>query len=409
MLDGFFDKFLSELLKMCYTLIMLDTETLVLTDQYKKESQRWNSILELQECLCVIFPYLSDRQFRISQFIESQKNSSLYFINLNSAFLALDEENDLIKYILKQIPNEFRKDSLEESLDKLGKTLVLTISDGEMLFKPELRMVLSMLQNIAVTNRKIKTLIAFESNIFKTIPDFNRYNLIFQNILFYPLYNSEDMMFFVDYLCKKWQMKMSQPIRKSIVYNAGGSFWLTKGSCRSYRDNNEWSVDDRIFKFRLESIFTSLSDEEKVIIASCPHLKQFEENKDLIFLKKTGLIKEDNSLAIPELWKLIEKSGESKIDFFQSKENDITYKGISLFGVLSTTEFFLLKFFLKKQNIAISRDEIAKVIWSNDAENRYSQWAIDQAIKRLRDRLISLGLPANIIRSVRGIGYEFRA
>lgn len=386
---------------------MLETEGLVITSQYQREVKRWDAVLKLKECLCVLFPYLSDRQFRISQYLESNDDKSLLFINLNSAFLALDEENDLKKYIQKQICPEFTG-NFDECLERCNKTIVLTISDGEMLLKPEEKLVLPMLQNLTLSYRKIKTFIAFESNIFKKIPDFNRYNLVFQNILYYPLYNEADMMFFVEYLCKKWQMKMPQPVRKSIVYNSGGSFWLTKAACRSYRENGEWSIEDKMFQFRLESIFETLSDEEKVIIGSCPHLSQFEDNKDLFFLKKIGLIKEDHNLAIPELRKFAEKINQSKLDYFQSRENDITYKGISLFGVLSTTEFFLLKHFLKKQNTPISRDEIAQVIWSKNMEENYSEWAIDQAIKRLRDRLISLGLPANIIRSVRGIGYELR-
>ena len=71
-------------------------------------------------------------------------------------------------------------------------------------------------------------------------------------------------------------------------------------------------------------------------------------------------------------------------------------------------KYSLLKLFISRPNAPIDRDTISKIIWPTNTEQYYSQWAIDQAIKRLRDRLVSLRLPPTVISSVRGVGYEYR-
>lgn len=386
---------------------MFDRLELVTTNQYKEISQKWESILKVGESVCVVFPYLSDRQFRIKQYVDSLNDKFLLPVLINPELQSVDDIEELKNLINDQLPKEFKKNNLEKSLQR--KTiLVLVVIEGELLIKPKNEFMMGMLQGISLSFLNVKLLTAFESDVFKTVPDFKKYNLLFQNIIYYPLYKDEDIMIFIDYLCKKWGMKMPQPVRKSIVYNAGGFFWLAKEACRIYRNTGFWSAESNSFKFRLNSIFKSLSEEEKNIITSCPNLKSFENSESLKHLKKIGLIRENNLVAVPELTKIIIDNKPTE-KLFELDNQDIILKGVSLLRILSSTEYVLLKYFITKPNIVISRDEIAKILWPAETEEKYSQWAIDQAIKRLRDRLVSLRLSPTIIKSIRGVGYEFRA
>jgi len=386
---------------------MFDRFDLVSTDQYQKTSQRCESILKMGESVCIIFPYLSDRQFRIKQYIDSFKGDLIIPISINPEIQLIDDFEEFKNLVNQHLPTEIKKENLEESLMDKKINLVLMITNGEFLLKPENESIMDILQNISLSFLNIKILITFETNIFKVIPEFKKYSLLFQNIIYYPLYKDEDVMIFIDYLCQKWKMKMPQPMRKTITYNSGGFFWLIKEACRIYRDTGEWSVKSPSWQLRLNSIFKSLSEKEKNIIEACPNLKSFENDLDLDHLKKIGLIKENNLVAVPELTKII-INNKSKEKIFEIDNDEVMLKGVSLSRILSTTEYLLLKYFITRPNVAITRDEIAKILWPIKTEDNYSQWAIDQAVKRLRDRLVSLRLSPAIIKSIRGIGYEFR-
>ena len=41
--------------------------------------------------------------------------------------------------------------------------------------------------------------------------------------------------------------------------------------------------------------------------------------------------------------------------------------------------------------MTISREELAEVVWGDEADEKYSEWAIDKRISRLRKNLKDLG------------------
>lgn len=74
---------------------------------------------------------------------------------------------------------------------------------------------------------------------------------------------------------------------------------------------------------------------------------------------------------------------------------------------LSSSESKLVRFLQKNQNALSDRDQIAKVIWENDWENQYSDWAIDQAVSRLRRKLKKANSEYEIITK-KGRGFILR-
>lgn len=61
----------------------------------------------------------------------------------------------------------------------------------------------------------------------------------------------------------------------------------------------------------------------------------------------------------------------------------------------------------RRANGFISRDEIATILWKEESYNdKYSDWAIDKMISRLREKLILGGLSAYNIKTLRGKGYQ---
>ena len=61
----------------------------------------------------------------------------------------------------------------------------------------------------------------------------------------------------------------------------------------------------------------------------------------------------------------------------------------------------------RRANGFISRDEIATILWKEESyDDKYSDWAIDKMISRLREKLILGGLTAYNIKTLRGKGYQ---
>lgn len=72
---------------------------------------------------------------------------------------------------------------------------------------------------------------------------------------------------------------------------------------------------------------------------------------------------------------------------------------------VSSQELKLFTLLWGNQNRTVSHDEIAKAIWSDDSDEKYSPWAITKMIERLRKNLRKAGLGKEIIQTKRLSGY----
>jgi DNA-binding winged helix-turn-helix (wHTH) protein len=54
----------------------------------------------------------------------------------------------------------------------------------------------------------------------------------------------------------------------------------------------------------------------------------------------------------------------------------------------------------------ISRDDIAHLIWGENADSKFSSWAIDKNISRLRGSLRTMGFSDETIVTVKRQGYK---
>ena len=61
--------------------------------------------------------------------------------------------------------------------------------------------------------------------------------------------------------------------------------------------------------------------------------------------------------------------------------------------------------FLNGVNKLKSRDDIGDVLWGKESYEKYSDWAIDQIMSKIRKKLGLLGTKTRIV-TVRGRGYK---
>lgn len=84
----------------------------------------------------------------------------------------------------------------------------------------------------------------------------------------------------------------------------------------------------------------------------------------------------------------------------------VSIGGENVDDIFTRQEYELLKSFLFEPGKLKSRDDIGNILWGDHAYEKYSDWAIDQIVSKLRKKLIKLGLNENIIVTLRGRGYK---
>lgn len=73
--------------------------------------------------------------------------------------------------------------------------------------------------------------------------------------------------------------------------------------------------------------------------------------------------------------------------------------------IIGNSEKKLMNLLLLKRGRVVNYDEIADALWNDDADEKYSLYAISKAIERLRTKVEENGVYSGIIQTVRGEGY----
>jgi hypothetical protein len=131
------------------------------------------------------------------------------------------------------------------------------------------------------------------------------------------------------------------------------------------------------------------------------------------FIKDPNFIESAQSLYILQLLKkeielhenVISKLATSDaINLIKSTEPAlINHQNISLKITPTAQEILLMDLFINNLNRPVARDEIAQTIWGKSWENKYSDWAIDKAISRLRRNMNTKDCK---IVTVKNLGYQ---
>ena len=122
------------------------------------------------------------------------------------------------------------------------------------------------------------------------------------------------------------------------------------------------------------------------------------QDKDTLYLEyltKLGLLKKEKGEYIiypPYLSTIVKK---------HKQEDEIN---LNYHLVLSDQEYRVFTHLQKNLNTIVGRDVIAERIWESDVEEKYSEWAIDQLLHRVRTKLIAMKSPY-ALRTKKGMGF----
>lgn len=330
---------------------------------------------------------------RIDQIVQDHATSfdqPLVHIRLSSSF----EDPSDIELYLKQ-----------KNLNLTNGSMYLFVSNVEFLIQTKNSGLFQWLDAIQTKNQHIRIIFFSELYVSPQIMIALGLIHIVGNVRYFPLYSASDAKMFTLYLCDKWQMKLSEKKANSIVRQCGGHFWFIKEAVRILRDSPTYSAENLLeheaVRYRLSALNEFFDEKDRAIIYD-PRTAQFPNHRQ--YLEKIGLIK-NNTCTFPLLFNYMHTHWK-KVKMVL-KNAKIYCNDVLIDQLFSKTEKNILKYFLTHTHRPVPREDIGNIAWKDHVEEKYSDWAIDQIINRLRKKLQTLGIGKNAIKTVRSFGYTF--
>ncbi len=242
------------------------------------------------------------------------------------------------------------------------------------------------------------------------------------------IYLVEDPSFLTKYAN---DLSPTSSVQDALIYHQIGEDWtlaeLGRVSAEQYRQeispiqimqiskdsNDHYEIFKRLYRdvvfgteqahLYLESMLSDFDLDEintfKKIVTGAPlssHEKKLKED-----FQKVGFISETDELTIPVIADKLPSyriKGKLKLD-----EGSNRLAGLDL-DLLTRSEKKIIEYLLT-ENTEVDKDELADVIWGDKVNEKYSEWAIDQRMSRLRKKLKDLGFNIDV-KTVYGKGYR---
>lgn len=393
---------------------------------FEKRVSLWLKPLTAGESGCIMFCPKMDRYRRINQLLASKailkkylgKLEKFQFLILECDFFHLEDPEDFDYYLTLKINQQTGKKfaNFSQSLAYLKKqqlTLVIFVANAEKLLEKPLQPALAHLISLIEQDSVVRSLFFLEVNIIsqENLPLVSAKTGILQNIIYSPLYEPKDVNQFINYLGVKWQLKIPPKLKEAIIKRCGGHFLLVKQAVRHFRDQPQTNLKEIFFSeamtLRLELISAAFSFKEKTILIKIANGSQgFNKKEDkttLNYLTKIGIINLRHQITVPLFAEYLK--GQEKTSHLVLQDNQLLINKVPVEDLFSRQEKRVLKKMLNQSGKIINRDALASVIWPSKTDQHYSDWAIDQLVKRLRKKLANLNLNPKIIKTVRSQGY----
>jgi len=277
-----------------------------------------------------------------------------------------------------------------------------------------------------VTNQDI-------SRIFQPTKTGSLFNLINYNKHWLTPLEKEETYKLAEEFASLLDSKLDKTEKEKIWKISGGHSWYIKTSSKLFAEkiiDKDTSLDELAqlssIKTRGEQIWENLDERSKNILKRVAKGEKVNKRQISEFLKETGIVKltkNETQLFSPLFEHYIQNIvlGGSEPLAQEDKTPDSKRKGLSidlkhrvilrdgkaLKAIFTKGEFNLLKYLFKNESLAISRDEVAEVIWGKEARQKYSDWAIDKIISRIRDKIEDDSRKPKHLITLRGVGFKF--
>jgi hypothetical protein len=395
-----------------------------------RDAHDWLSIIRYHEsgtviqfqadCEYYIPPKISDQVILAKYLGKTYKKYVLDYIRLDEKNLLCEINSRLVQLATRKglkIPIIAGKSEINEILtnfEKNGLSIGFFISHITSLLDSKNFQQFYDLEHILRTHHNLS--IIFFSEIDITVDSYlslvDRCSSMFTHIIKYPFYNSADTEQFITYNEKIWNVKIPTNIKKEIMFECGGHLWLIRQALRYWRDHRDVPLPELfthdLMQIKLNVIWNKFTPDEQNILkntATKTLTEKDHQSHEYRYLKSIGLIGEEfgrSMLLLPILNQII--LNLSYVDEFRLANGKILLKGIEVSQEFSPEEKILITTLLEHKSEIISKEILAKKIWSDKWEDKYTDWALDRLTYRVRKKIQQLGINPKIIKSIKKKG-----
>lgn len=242
---------------------------------------------------------------------------------------------------------------------------------------------------------------------------------IIQNISYFPLLSSQDSEFVIKRLANRYSYPISEKMIPTVIKISGGYIGLIKECLRLLDTPKGLSENEMLYllkkdygiKILLENLWDSFTESDKKELTQIVTHQINDCFKVSDFLLNLGIVhknKSNYSLFSSVFSSFVEGQPlEKQTITIDKTTNEILVNNQVVKQKITLTEFRLLKLFLSSLEKIVTRDEIAQALWEQKADDKYSDWAIDQNISLLRKKLKEIGISPSRLQTIKGRGYRF--
>lgn len=215
------------------------------------------------------------------------------------------------------------------------------------------------------------------------------FNTLFQHTSIVPTARNEEVEHLVRHFCLEWKYPLSDAVISHLVKESGGIFLYAKYGLRTLISENIRTLRDAISLLRSHSYFTKRLDyflsrvpeTQRLLITRIANHETVEDSRETELLLELGLIRRNTNHFEIRAPFITEK--------FANTQGSIDVRSIvELSYAFSHREKTLVVGFIDAASHELSRDELATMLGKGDGE--VSDWAIDQAVSRVRKKLQSI-------------------
>ena len=365
-------------------------DTALPAEYNQKLFKNWQTVLDKNELCSVIAPPISGREYRIQNFLDWQKANK--FTTAQNIHL----QTELINHA--------------EDVEKLfaQTTQPLIISPAEELLQKEHAHILTAILHEKTKCRKGILLFFETQKSFLEAKNTNLSHKLLQNTDVVPLLSIENTKHFCIHIAKRWQLQLTERQIDTIYSYTGGHMWIIKETLRQLSKKEQ--LLSKIFSSpemnsKKKKIWNQLPKQHRQFLTRVVTSKNktlFENDPIYLDLTSLNILQQDTN-QVPEFISELAQKAQVTISIHNKL---IYFNDIQVSNFFSKKEQDILHAFLQSPEYRVSRETIAKCLWTT--HNDYSDWALDKAISRFRSKLIKLGLPNTALVTLRQQGYQLQ-
>lgn len=288
---------------------------------------------------------------------------------------------------------------------------VIVISGCDFLLREERRDILHFLDTYK-TSHLSQTLLFFFSIDFTSEPHkklLQPLSAFSQNTIYIPLHSHATTLHFIDHMCALWNINMQQTDKELIANFCGGNFYFVKQAIRYFREYKKISaqelLEDSGMNQKLELVWNTFTEPQQALfkqVSQKREITELSQKEALQFLRSIGWFEGETCTA-----PIILTYAGLFLDKYEImlRDDQFWIHNIAISHEFSVIERMILKLFLTHPQNLITREMLGTCVWGENPE-KYSEWAIDQHISRLRKKLKRLNITSKI-QTRKGKGYIY--